>query len=145
MGALYPPHVQRMLEEQTQLTERLVKLSTFATMTNPTFASLSEEDRVLLVAQADAMRTYGHILTLRITRAVASIPLDTSGYAEPLDLADFPVVDDLATKRFDSVESLMADLNDEAPEPLQALRLEETEAVEIGGHDIDVDGPPEFR
>lgn len=61
-----PPHVQRMHGEYAELDDRFTKLCAF--METETFASLSDEDRHLMQAQATAMRAYLNALSIRIDR-----------------------------------------------------------------------------
>lgn len=64
------PHVQRMIAEGEQLTDRLEKLGAF--LTGDLFKTLPETDQTLLSAQCGAMTAYLQILSLRIERALAS-------------------------------------------------------------------------
>lgn len=60
------PHEQRVVEEQTSLQEKLVKLDDF--MTTQTFTDLEAEDRKLLILQREYMANYNEILFARIER-----------------------------------------------------------------------------
>lgn len=62
--ALYLPHEERVLDEYRELYEKLTKLDQFTR--TPTYASLTQPERHLLVAQVHAMRTYAQILHMRI-------------------------------------------------------------------------------
>lgn len=61
-------HVQRMIEEQTQLAERVKKLDDFihGRNTDGTFVNLPVRERRLLIEQLDAMTRYLQILSARI-------------------------------------------------------------------------------
>lgn len=59
-------HEQRVVDEQAELEGKLQKLNEF-TKTS-TFVLLASEDRSLLRAQLEVMRTYSCILSLRIAR-----------------------------------------------------------------------------
>lgn len=60
------PHQQRVVAEYAELDDRLRKLCTF--LESDRFAGLDAEDRDLLEKQAQAMRMYANILTVRIER-----------------------------------------------------------------------------
>lgn len=60
------PHEQRVVDEQVELERKLQKLGEF-TKTS-TFELLASEDKSLLRAQLEVMRTYSFILGLRIAR-----------------------------------------------------------------------------
>lgn len=62
------PHVQRMLDEYEELSERLGKLSAF--LKTETFFGLEKEDRQLLFKQDDAMDMYKTALHARIVRVL---------------------------------------------------------------------------
>ena len=59
------PHIERMMEEGNQLTDRIQKLQAFI-LTNPAYQELVELDLSLLQAQLSAMTTYLNILNLRL-------------------------------------------------------------------------------
>lgn len=60
-------HVQRMLEEEAQLSERLAKLVAFTQ--SPMFGQLQEIDQELLAAQLFVMQSYASILNTRLRLA----------------------------------------------------------------------------
>ena len=60
------PHEQRVVDEQSELEDKLRRLNDF-TKTS-TFDLLASEDRTLLRMQLEVMRTYSSILGLRIAR-----------------------------------------------------------------------------
>lgn len=69
-------HVQRMLDEEAQLVERLQKLQVFVTSSK--FAQLPEIDQELLAAQLFVMQSYASILNTRLrlaTSAGVTIPM----------------------------------------------------------------------
>lgn len=69
-------HVQRMLDEEAQLAERLEKLQAF--VVSPKFAQLPPIDQELLAAQLFVMQSYASILNTRLrlaTTAGVTIPL----------------------------------------------------------------------
>lgn len=59
------PHQQRVLEEQTQLQDRIEKLDRFIN-TNEIFSTLPQRERDLLASQLVVMRQYFDILTERM-------------------------------------------------------------------------------
>lgn len=59
-----PPHVQRMVKEGDELTQRLQKLAVFLAE-RPLGVVLSNTDETLLQAQCAAMTAYLNVLTLR--------------------------------------------------------------------------------
>lgn len=61
-------HVQRMLDEEAQLADRLQKLSTFITG-NSRFEQLPAVDQDLMAAQMFAMQAYASILNTRLRMA----------------------------------------------------------------------------
>lgn len=58
------PFVERMLIEQSELKERLVKLNAF--IESEQFMSLDRANRTLLLRQTDAMTSYLETLSARI-------------------------------------------------------------------------------
>lgn len=67
MSQSYAPHQQRVIDEKTQLADRLEKLKAFIA-SNPLFEDLAEIEQDALRDQADAMQTYLDILVDRISR-----------------------------------------------------------------------------
>jgi hypothetical protein len=61
------PHEQRVVEERTQLRERLQKLGAFID-SGPTFHLLRQIDAALLVRQRTAMTDYLNVLDQRVAR-----------------------------------------------------------------------------
>lgn len=59
------PHQQRVVDEQTELQDKLTKLAEFIKQ-SPIFAGLDGNQQGLLKAQLGAMHAYGEIPTLRI-------------------------------------------------------------------------------
>ena len=57
---------ERMLDEQSQLTEKLVKLRQYVATVE--FCGLDERDRQLLSAQSAHMAAYSDVLAQRIAR-----------------------------------------------------------------------------
>ena len=62
------PHVERMLHEQEELTDKLIKLGSFITE-NPIFDTLSNDEQSDMYLQLQTMSMYNTILTRRIERA----------------------------------------------------------------------------
>lgn len=62
-----PPHVQRMVAEQTELDDRIAKLNAF--LTTERYAGLSEDERNDLLTQAKYMIAYWNVLLIRVYRA----------------------------------------------------------------------------
>lgn len=60
------PHVERMVIEREELSEKVTKLEEFI-LNNPVFGALPEYKRILLEKQFEAMVTYEGILTERIS------------------------------------------------------------------------------
>lgn len=60
----YLPHQQRVVDEKSELDEKLSKLDAF--LRTDTFKSLRNEEQILLDRQATAMRIYSGILGERI-------------------------------------------------------------------------------
>lgn len=60
------PHQQRVVDELTELQDKIRKLVVFTT--SATFHELEVTDRYLLITQLDAMRAYGNVLLMRIDR-----------------------------------------------------------------------------
>jgi len=58
-------HVQRMLDEQAELSDKVGKLETFI-LTNQMFKQLSKDRQRLMRQQYDAMSLYNNILKERI-------------------------------------------------------------------------------
>ena len=57
-------HEQRVVDEQAELSGRLLKLDQF--ILNDKFDDLAEIDRVMLLSQQDAMHSYNNCLNRRI-------------------------------------------------------------------------------
>lgn len=66
METKYLPHEQRMIKEREELEPRLINLNTFLSKSQP--ENIDETEWDLLNAQAFAMRSYNHILSVRIKR-----------------------------------------------------------------------------
>lgn len=64
------PHVERMLNEQMELCEKITKLGEFITK-NPIFDKLSKDEKYDMMLQFNAMTMYRDILQNRINRALA--------------------------------------------------------------------------
>lgn len=62
------PHEQRVIDEKTELDEKIQKLVAF--FQTETFEGLSSYDQALMQMQANAMLTYAGILMLRISQFV---------------------------------------------------------------------------
>ena len=60
----YLPHQQRVVDEKSELDEKLSKLDAF--LRTDTFKRLRNEEQILLGRQATAMRIYSGILGERI-------------------------------------------------------------------------------
>lgn len=65
-----PPHVQRMIQEYVDLTDKVHKLSTFIVDKGPIYEKLDKMDKDLLDQQLDHMQNYSKVLTHRIERAL---------------------------------------------------------------------------
>ena len=63
-------HVERMLNEQKELCEKIEKLGDFISR-NPIFDKLSKDEQYDLLLQHKAMAMYRDILKHRIDRAMA--------------------------------------------------------------------------
>lgn len=63
-----PPHVQRMIDECSELVDRAAKLDAFVG-SGALFATLEPIDQDLLCSQHMAMETYAAILRMRLKRA----------------------------------------------------------------------------
>ena len=63
---MLPHHVERMVTEREELSEKVTKLEEFI-LNNPVFGALPECKRILLEKQFEAMVTYEGILTERIS------------------------------------------------------------------------------
>ena len=63
-------HVERMLNEQTELCEKITKLGDFISK-NPTFDNLSKDEQYDMKLQLGAMELYSNVLQHRIDRAMA--------------------------------------------------------------------------
>ncbi|KGA24913.1 hypothetical protein AO825_08295 [Pectobacterium brasiliense] len=59
------PHQQRVVDEQTDLEDKITKLNSFIAQ-SPIFAGLDATQQGLLMAQVGAMSSYLEILNLRI-------------------------------------------------------------------------------
>ena len=62
------PHVERMLKEQEELTDRMIKLGNFISE-NPIFDTLSKDEQSDMYLQLQSMSMYNTILSRRIERA----------------------------------------------------------------------------
>jgi hypothetical protein len=60
----YAPHQQRVVDEKTDLDDKLSKLITF--FDNPFFGTLDPAEQFRMKQQAEAMKTYSTILGERI-------------------------------------------------------------------------------
>lgn len=69
----YPPHLKRMVEEESELNQRVRNLGQFI-KENPTFNTLSESDRWNLQRQETVMSEYLGILQTRIRAAKEQLP-----------------------------------------------------------------------
>ncbi|AZV01197.1 hypothetical protein vBSdyM006_060 [Shigella phage vB_SdyM_006] len=58
------PHQQRVIDEKTELSDKIYKLSSFRT--TDMFNSLSEKEQALLTVQLNTMIEYENILEERI-------------------------------------------------------------------------------
>jgi len=121
-----PEHVARMVKEFWELDERLQKLCTF--MTTSRFAGLEPVAQGLLAEQKSTMQHYHYVLKRRLE--MDGQDFDHASTYEKLDYGLQPV---------DPGSGAPAVL---VPGPVIAEHL--GEPVEIGGHDIDRDGPPPF-
>ena len=63
-------HVERMLNEQVELCEKIAKLGEFISQ-NPIFDNLSKDEKYDMMLQFNAMTMYRDILQNRINRALA--------------------------------------------------------------------------
>jgi hypothetical protein len=68
--AMYPPHIQRVMDERMELENRKTKLEDFIA-DNPIFKTLSGEERDRMIRQQKAMQEYHSILEERITGFLA--------------------------------------------------------------------------
>ena len=57
-------HQERVVQEQTELNDKLVKLSAF--LKGEVFRSLDSNEQQRLTAQADHMHNYNEVLKMRI-------------------------------------------------------------------------------
>lgn len=64
----YPPHIQRIIDENNQLIERSIKLGNFIT-NNPIFKNLPIEEQEAMKEQLVYMNKYSNVLTDRLLRA----------------------------------------------------------------------------
>lgn len=60
----YLPHQERMMEEFTELHDRLNKLTAF--IASPRYMELDQDERLDLLEQSDHMRKYRNVLEKRI-------------------------------------------------------------------------------
>lgn len=67
MNEEFEPHVQRMIEEHTQLKDKVTKLTNF--LATEAYKELSEPERDMLATQLSAMGAYFGILTIRLRMA----------------------------------------------------------------------------
>ena len=58
------PHQERVVQEQTDLNDKLIKLSAF--LKGEMYKSLDPAEQQRLIAQADHMHNYNEILKMRI-------------------------------------------------------------------------------
>ena len=63
-----PPHVQRMIAEGDELSDKITKLGAF--LAGRLYAQLGETDQGLMQAQLGAMTAYLSVLQIRIARAI---------------------------------------------------------------------------
>lgn len=63
-----PPHLQRMLEEEAQLSDRIRKAQAYL-LSEISFDHLDDTDRHLLTQQVSFMSDYAQVLLMRINRA----------------------------------------------------------------------------
>lgn len=61
----YQPHQQRVIDEKAELSAKIIALVTFIE-TNPLFAVLPYDERILMQQQLQAMSEYSRILAQRI-------------------------------------------------------------------------------
>ncbi len=59
------PHQQRVVDEKTELDDKMVKLFAFVN-TNPVFDSLPKDEQIRLKCQLNIMGFYSEILKARI-------------------------------------------------------------------------------
>lgn len=64
------PHVERMLNEQVELCEKITKLGEFISK-NPIFDTMSKDEKYDMMLQFNAMTMYRDILQHRIDREIA--------------------------------------------------------------------------
>ena len=64
------PHVERMLNEQLELCDKIAKLGDFISK-NPIFDTLSKDEKSDMMLQFNAMTMYRDILQHRIDREMA--------------------------------------------------------------------------
>lgn len=69
----HPPHVKRMMVEGRELAAKLDALDRFQQPSNPIYASMTDNDKGLLLAQASSMSAYLAILTIRMNRATGTL------------------------------------------------------------------------
>ena len=65
------PHVERMVNEQKELCEKIEKLGAFISE-NPIFDTLAKEEQYDMHLQLQAMSMYNAVLLNRIERATAA-------------------------------------------------------------------------
>lgn len=63
---MFQPHEQRVVEEKSQLDEKIKKLSDF--FAGPVYPTLPNDDRILLIEQRTQMMEYSNTLMKRIAR-----------------------------------------------------------------------------
>jgi hypothetical protein len=63
-GEVMQPHQQRVVDEKTELDEKLTKLNAF--FSNSVFEKLPEAERLRLAKQANIMKDYSDVLSERI-------------------------------------------------------------------------------
>lgn len=72
MNSHMQPYQQRVVDEKSELDDKLDKLAKF--IGSPSFTSLDKEEQMLLICQKVAMRIYSTILEDRITAFAKAQP-----------------------------------------------------------------------
>ena len=65
MNNIYPPHIQRIIDEAGELNEKIKKLDAFI-KDNPIFKEQSAIDQQLMKRQLTVMKEYLEILDMRL-------------------------------------------------------------------------------
>ena len=65
MNNIYPPHIQRIIDEAEELNEKIKKLDAFI-KDNPIFKEQSAIDQQLMKRQLTVMKEYLEILDMRL-------------------------------------------------------------------------------